>query len=480
MTPDDQERARVLMRRLHGTMGLAEWIRVNFPHEPPPPHLMPIIELVERARRERIKVCLSLPPRHGKTVTLLRALGWWLKCFPADTCAYYSYSDTQARSKSRKARAWARNVGIELDPSSKNVAEWRTTLEGGVLSGGLRGGLTGQGVSGLFIVDDPFKNREEADSLLIRDRVYEAFNEVVFTRLEGASVIVVHTRWHEDDLIGRLAKEGWEVLNIPAISEEEDEKTPPDILDREPDEALWPSRFAIDELKAIKKQIGDWSFAALYQGRPRPRGTQVFGEPARFILPRGNPFDATNQYLSDWRDFLTGKHLVIPCDPAASKSTAADYSVAGVLAFNKLGLDATCWVIDVIRGQWAIPVLVRHLRRLQSSWKCLIVVEAVAGFKAVPQMLKHVDKNLRIVEVHPSTDKFQRAQPVAAAWNDQRVLVPMRPEWVDPFLGEVQSFTGVSDATDDQVDMLAHGWNAMSGAIVRPPRRSRVRRGPYG
>lgn len=493
MPPEDRERALELLYDRLRVQPFADYICENFPHEPPPEHVQPIIELVERARHERIKVCLSMPPRHAKTVTLLRALGWWLKHEPSDTCAYYSYSDTQARSKSRLARAWAAKAGVELDRSSKNVAEWRTTRGGGVLAGGLRGGLTGQGVSGLFIVDDPFKNREEADSELIRERVYEAFNEVVFTRLEGASVIVVHTRWHEDDLIGRLMKEeGWEVINLPAIAEDPDEDTTSpfsvtgvcaDILGREPGEALWPTRFSAEELRAIKRQIGEWSFAALYQGRPRPRGSSVFNEPARFQLPAGGLMPwacSTSAARTEWANFLEGKRLAIAVDPAASEKTVADYSVAGVMAFDAIGPGMNTWLLDVMRGQWTIPKLVGKLRALQSRWGALLVVEAVGGFKAVPQMLKHVDPNLRIVTISPSTDKFQRAQGCAAAWNAQRFHVPIGPDWVDPFLSEVLSFTGVKDLHDDQVDMISHGWNAMAIARRRGGRRSRRARAPFG
>lgn len=496
MPPHVRERALALMKDRVEAQPLAEYITEHFPHEPPPAHILPIIKILERARHERIKVCLSLPPRHAKTVTILRAIGWWLKHEPADTCAYFSYNNKQAQSKSRIARRWAEHAGLVLDKDAQSVAEWRTPEGGGLVAGGLRGGLTGQGVSGLFIVDDPLKNREEADSRLIRDRVYEAFNEVVFTRLEGASVVVVHTRWHEDDLIGRLADDGWEVINIPAIAEEDD------YLDRTADAALWASRFDRAELEDIKTQIGEWSFAALYQGRPQPRGHSVFNDPITFPLPAKGIMPwacTTREQRMEWAQFLhppgqPAKRLVIACDPAASERTHADYSAAGVLAFDKLGPDGTCWVIDVMRGQWTIPVLVEKLRMLQRGWNARIVVEAVAGFKAVPQMLKHVDPSLIITEIHPTTDKFQRAQGVAAAWNVGRVLVPggqlgpqgevdlmgTAPEWVDPFLSEVLSFTGVKDKHDDQVDMLAHGWNAIASVRPRKPRYSTKSRGTFG
>lgn len=495
LSDEDRKWAEDLLEDRHDVQPLREFITEHWPHEPPPDHIIPIIKLIERARHERIKVCLSLPPRHAKTVTILRGIVWWLMNEPADTCAYYSYSDTQARSKSAIARRWAREVGISIDSKDdeawkrverklklskeqKSTNEWRTDKQGGVLAGGLQSGLTGQGVSGLFIVDDPFKNRKDADSIVVREAIWDNLNEVVFTRLEGASVIVVHTRWHEDDLIGRLSKDkSWEVINIPAIAEEYDPETntPPDPLGREPGESLWEKRFPLSELLAIKKQIGDWSFASLYQGRPQPKGSSVFKEPARFVLPKNR---------DQWRDFLAGKFLVIGVDPAASEATHADYSVAVLMAKDRLGPEGSAWILDVVRKQATIPVFIRDLRALQARWKCLLAVEAVAGFKAVPQMLKHVDPNLRIVEVKVTTDKFMRAQPVAAAWNDARVFVPVGDEsdldWVDPYLQEMLSFTGVKDPNDDQVDGTAHGWNQMAQVVLRTPRGARQGRGAFG
>jgi predicted phage terminase large subunit-like protein len=445
---------------------LREFITDLVPHEPPPPHTKLLTDLIEQARRERIRVCLSWPPRHAKTVTLLRANAWWLGLYPADTNAYFSYSDTQAKSKSRLARRWAIRSGVELADDSKNMSEWRTTDGGGLIAGGAGGGLTGQGVSGLFIVDDPFKNRTEADSLLIRDRVWEWFKECVYTRLEGASVIVVHTRWHEDDLIGRLEDAGgWDVINLPAIAEA------PDQIGRAAGEALWPDRFNTEELQDIRARIGEWSFAALYQGRPQPRGANVFGEPARFELPN-TP--------EEWKEFLQGKYLMIGVDPAASEKTRADYSAAVVMASDGIGPTMTTWILRVIRVQQAIPAFVQTLRDLQAYWRCMLAIEAVAGFKALPQMLRHVDPNLRLLEIHPTTDKFQRSQGLAAAWNDGRVLVPIGEEWVDPYLQEMLSFSGVKDAHDDQVDGTAHGWNALANARPRRRERVRVADGPFG
>lgn len=445
------------LEAIGGGESLADFIARISPHHPPPPHLRPLIQLVERARHQRVRALVSLPPRHGKTTCLLHALAWWILSAPADTCAYFSYGDDLARSKSRIARQLARQAGVKLSSDSANLSEWRTTAGGGLLAGGAGSGFTGQGVSGLLVIDDAIKDRQEADSALVRNRVAEWFGEVAFTRLEGASVIVVGTRWHSDDLIGRLEATGeWQVLNLPALADTDDP------LGRKPGEALWPERFPVEELESIRRQIGEWSFAALYEGRPRPRGAAVFGEPSRFDAPAWKPERA---------------RVIIGADPAASEKTSADYSVACVLAVSGRGDHVTARVLDVFRKQITIPAFAAALRKLSRKWwGAPIAVEAVGGFKAVPQLLRAVDSSLRLVEVKLRGDKFQRAQAVAAAWNDGRVLVPTSAPWVADFLAEVQSFTGVKDAHDDQVDALAHAWNAISNSRAT---EAHIPRGPF-
>lgn len=457
--PDPETERRLKLARLRAELRLGDGLRGESlhdficrisPHHPPPRHLRPVIAQLEAARRpdRKIRVCFSMPPRHAKTTLIQHAIPWWLSRYPQETCAYASYSDRQAWSKSRVMRTLADFAGVRLADDQQNVAEWRTTTGGGLLSVGAGSGLTGQGVSGLMVVDDPFKNPEDANSQIIRDKVGEWFDGVIMTRIEGAAVFVLHTRWHADDLIGRLAKRaGWLVINLPALAEENDP------LGRAPGELLWPERadlaMQIEEARATNAYI----FAALYQGRPRPRGGAVFGEP-RYYDPA-----TTN---------LDGCRFVLAADPAASEKTSADYSAAVVLAIKGTGKDAIAYVRHVYRKQVAIPRLVDDLLSLQRTFgNTVINIEAVGGFKAVPQMLRAVNKNLRVKEIVPLGDKFLRAQPAASAWNSGRILVPSdSPPWLADFLQEVGAFTGVHDAYDDQVDALSHAWNAGPKASI--------------
>lgn len=449
---------------LGGVIGderLYDWIVRNAPRHKPPKHVQPLLDLLERARLEPVRACVSMPPRHAKTTTIVHAIPWWLQLSPADTNAYVTYGDDLSRSKSRIARRLATDSNVKLADDSKSLSEWRTTAGGGLLATGIGGPLTGQGITGLLVVDDPIKNRAEAESELARGGVWDWFNDVAYTRLEpGASCIVVQTRWHDDDLTGRLLSMGveddpdgikWECINLAAIAENDN-----DPLGRAPGEALWPDRYPLWLLKQIRSQIGEWGFGSLYQGRPKPKGSKVFGEPGVYDPATVN---------------LTGCRVYIGVDPAATASTKADYSVAIAIAV-RFGPDrdpttATCYVLDVLREQMEVPDFIKKLRAFQIRWySAPAAIEAVGLGKAVPQMHKVLSPDLNVFEIPAHGDKFTRAQPVAAAWNEGRVLVPMNAPWLSEFKKELLAFTGVGDKQDDQVDGLSHAWNSIAWAPV--------------
>lgn len=468
LSPDELEEFKELAKARRGGEGLWDFICRLTPHEPPPRHLRPLIDAIEEARRRPVKICVSMPPRHAKTETLLKGIAWWLSKTPADTCAYLTHGQDLANSKSRKTRNYAKAVGVRLSEDSNALHEWRTTQGGGLLAGGAGGPLTGQGVTGFMVVDDPFKNREEADSEGHREKIWEWFNEVAMTRLERASVIVVHTRWHEDDLIGRLSKmPDWKVIRLPAIAEAADNDNA-DPIGRRPGEALWPERYPVlwtptaagvlgaeaGQHGSIRGQIGEFSFAALYQQQPRPRGSKLFGA--------ASYFDRALLDMTAWR-------LVIGGDPAATAKTSGNWSVGIVLAYRGRKPELEFRILEMYREQVSVPEYARALRALQLQWGMApIYVEAVAGFKAVPQLLREQDPSLLVFEAPAVGDKFTRAQLAAAAWNARpsRLLVPLdAPPWLAPLLHELRNFSGVNDAEDDIVDALAHAVNA---AIMEP------------
>jgi predicted phage terminase large subunit-like protein len=445
LTPEQILRAKAIKAELAGGgRTLREFIAWQAPHEPPPPHLQAVIDVVERARTEQIQVCISMPPRHGKTITLQRALAWWLSATPSDACAYVSYSGDQAKSKAGPVHALARAAGVEVG-SRDTLGEWRTADGGGLLAAGAGGGLTGQGVHGLMIYDDPYQDREEAESPAQREKVWDRFCDVVLTRNEGQSVIVVQTRWHPDDLIGRLVRDrDWPCINFAAIAE------PDDPLGRAPGEALWPDRHPLEELQAVRA-INAHTFASMFQGRPRPRGATVF---------------KTETYYDPDTFSMEGCRLSWHCDAAGSARTSADYGAIVAVALRGYGEKTEGFVLDVYRQQVEIPQFVRDVRAWQIRLgNHRVNIDGASGTdKAVAQMLREIDSELKVRECVPVGDKFTRAQAAATAWNEGRLRVPMpkanRPvPWLKAFLAEVTSFTGVNDTHDDQVDCLSGAWN---------------------
>src|SRR5262245_875456 len=219
---------------------------------------------------------IEAPPRHGKSELISRYLpAWYLGIFPARRVMLVGYGATFARSWGRKARGLLAEhgracFGVELNPVERAASEWGLAgREGGMITSGVGGPLTGRGAN-LLIIDDPVKNSDQSDSLTIRDRHWDWWQSTASTRIEpGGCAIVIATRWHRDDLSGRLIRAsraggGAPVrrLRLPAIAEEDDP------LGRSRGEALWPERWPLRRLERIRqeKEAGWWQ--AMYQQRP--------------------------------------------------------------------------------------------------------------------------------------------------------------------------------------------------------------------
>jgi predicted phage terminase large subunit-like protein len=399
-----------------------------------PSHLGRIAATIERVLREPVTACFNAPPRHGKTELILHAVPYILQRRPHWTIGYASHSASVAWSKSRLARDYAIRAGIKLRGDTNSVHEWRTVEGGGMLAAGVMGSWTGQGVNVLFI-DDPYSDRQDAESPLIRSRVIEWFQSVANTRVEpNGSILPNHTRWHERDLTGFCLSElGYEEVNLPAIDEHGN--------------ALWPERWPLDALERKRRGVGAYDWAALYLGRPVPKGGEVFRTPARYEEPA-----------------IAGARIVIGCDPAGSEAASSNHTAAVVLAVQGIGAEATADVIDVIRRHGETKAIADELEALQRKWGAPLTIEASRDGKAIARALRTSNQRLIITEVAPFASKFIRAQPLAGAWNEGRVRVPLRSPWLDDYLHEFSKFTGVEGGTDDQVDATAYAWNAASVA----------------
>ena len=430
--------------------GLLDFVPRVSPRFAPPLHLAPIADLIERAvRGESIRALISVPPRHGKTELLVHGIAWGLAQNPRLQFGYVSYAEAFARTKSRRARDLARASYITIRPDADALSEWRTRDDGGLLATGIGGPLTGHGVD-ILLVDDPHKNREEAESALLRQGVYEWFASTGVTRVEPTgSIIVVHTRWHGDDLIGRLERESAKFAESGGIEGEHWDTINLRAIDERSGEALWPERWPVDVLLRRRRTVGEYEWAALFQGRPRPRGAKLFREPARYEHPE-----------------IAGRRIIIGVDVAGTKSSRADWTVAAVLAVTGEADELCADVLEVLRLQEEIPRVCRELEALQKRWDAPLVIEGSGLGKAVPQTLLDVNPRLRIEVVYPSEDKFTRAQAYAAGWNQGRARLPPSAPWLSEFLRVHTDFTGVNDRHDDDVDAAVHAWNY---ALAMPP-----------
>jgi len=427
-------RQRTILSREIERDSLMDFIPAANPALVAPRHLGPLVDVLEHCIEEPCRVVVSTPPQHGKTLVSQNALVWLLAHRnPALRHAYVSYDSNRAEQISLECQQLADNIGLKYTGSRKH---WATRQGGGVHATGIGGPLTGYGVNGLLLVDDACKNRAEAESAIYRERTDQWFRDVALTRTHpGASVIVIATRWHPDDLPGRLIARGWQSINLPAINED--------------GEALWPDARPLSWLQEKRTLVGEYTWSSLYQGRPVARGGAVFGD----------------VHLADKLP-VTGYRVAIGIDCAYTAKTHADYSCAVVLVKtpDARAKDGSItlgpiYVADVVRMQVQVPQFAARLNLLRSKygnpravWYTSTTEQGLAQMFVPP-----VEARLA------KADKFVRAQPAAAAWNAGRILVPRGAPWADAFLSEVCSFTGVHDPHDDQVDALAAAYDALMG-----------------
>lgn len=303
-------------------------------------------------------------------------------------------------------------------------------------------------VHNCIIVDDPVKSREEANSLAYRERVWDWYREDLYTRLEPAgAVVLIQTRWHEDDLAGRiLASETaaeWTVLSFPAEAEAGDP------LGREIGEPLCPERFDRAALADIRATLGTWAYTALYQQRPLPVGGGMFHKDWLPIVPEA-PAEAKRVRYWD----------------KAGTAGGGDYSAGVRLAKT---VDGIFYVEHVVRGQWSALERSRIERQTAEldGHGVAIWVEQEPGSGGKESAEVSV-RNLAGFNVHaePVTGaKEVRAAPFAAQCEAGNVRL-VRGEWCSTFIDELTSFP--SGAHDDQVDAVAGAFAKLTLGARRP------------
>ncbi len=356
---DSAQAAQILLRRRNARRSLLSFTNYTFPQYIAEPAHAKIAATLDRCVQGAIhKLMIFAPPQHGKSeLVSVRFPTYWLGHHPNDPVVLTSYGASLAEFKSRQARQIVESADyarlfphVTTDIGSRAVNNWRLAppQRGGMLAAGVGGPITGHGAM-LGIIDDPFENWEQAQSQTVRDRVWEWYKGTFRTRIwENGIIILIMTRWHEDDLAGRLlAEQGdeWTVLRLAARAESQPERDEnnrrlgiaagePDPLAREPGMPLTPRRFSDEALHGIERDVGSLVWSAEYQGVPRSL--------------EGNRF---KRHWFEVIDALpaTIKRRVRYWDNAATEAGGC-YTVGLLLAETA---DQHYIVEDVVRGQWS-------------------------------------------------------------------------------------------------------------------------------
>lgn len=413
--------------------------------------------LIQLANTPDGRLIISLPPQEGKSTRAMDFIIWSLLRNPDLRVAVASYAQGLANRNGRRLRntiAAHPHLGLSIAPDNGAISEWTLAgHDGGVLSVGRGAGITGRPVD-LLLIDDPLKDRNEADSQLIRDNCWDWWTDSLSTRLApGAPVLLILTRWHEDDLAGRLtsAPDGhlWQVINIPAEADTDD-----DPLGRKPGTYLDSARGRTEaQWDAIKVRVGSRTWASLYQGRPAPAEGgmvkrdwwQYYDQPLWIELDNGQ------------RRTLGMDAVLISADLTFKGEDHSDYVAIGV--WGRRGPNA--YLLDQVRGHYDFPEQVRQLEALCARWPdaALKVIEDKANGPAVIATLRR--RIPGIVAEIPQGSKVARLAAVSPLIEAGNVHLP-NPQ-LAPWVGDyVEEFAGFPNAAhDDQVDHTTQGLNRL-------------------
>ncbi|WP_214629999.1 phage terminase large subunit [Paenibacillus agaridevorans] len=421
------------------------------------------------------RVIVTMPPRHGKSERVSKKFpAWHVGRNPTDEIILASYSIDLSRGFSRISRdTLTSNYGVfdaKVDPNNQSAESWGIEgYRGGVTAAGVGGAITGKGAK-IAIIDDPVKNAEEANSEVMREKVWDWYQSTLYTRLTpDGRIIVVMTRWHEDDLVGRLLKkerdeiaegthkgERWTVINFPALAESDD------YLGRVEGEPLWPEfGFDAHRLEQIKSDVGSYVFNALYQQRPSAAGGTIFKrEHFRYFR---------EEVIGNMPYFVLGEKryrkydlwIFQTVDTANSEKTINDYFVVStwyVTPHNELLL------YDVYRTHITGPDQKPLMRNMSNRFRprYQAIEDKTYGTNLIQEMRR---EGMTVKAIKVDKDKVTRSLVIAARYEVSMVYHREGAQWLTDYEDELLSFP--RGKHDDQVDTAS-----IAGEIVHtlPPR----------
>jgi predicted phage terminase large subunit-like protein len=439
--PDVQNALEAELARRH----LADFCERMDPRYERARHSDRLIEHLEAVERGDItRLMVFEPPRHSKSYHVSeRFPAWNLGRNPTDQMILASYGAHLAERASRIVRnlitddRWPfPKVGVAQDSAA--VDRWATNHGGIVVAAGVGGAMTGFGANKLLI-DDPVKGRAEADSETYREATWNWYVEVARTRLmPRGSIILCQTRWHEDDLAGRILNSAgaasWTVLNLPAVAD-----MPDDPLGRNIGEPLWPEWFDTAALAEIKQdltnEMGSRAWLALYQQRP--------------TADEGGQFKRA-WFTERWDTQPKPDVCLLAVDAAYKTGVMNDFSAIVVAGSTPTAFP----VLDVRQGRWEYPELKRAILEAAERWNPNgVLIEDTAAGQSVIQELRRSTR-LPLIPIKVTASKEARAAAVAPTCESGRVILPRSGPLVSALVDQLAAFP--TGQHDDMVDAFVH------------------------
>lgn len=355
-----------------------------------------------------------MPPRHGKSELASRRFpAWCLGRHPEWEFIAASYNSDLAADFGREVRNIIASEeyglvfpGVALAADSQAANRWHTNAQGSYVAAGIGTAVTGRGAR-IFLIDDPVKDKEDADSTIVQKRAWDWYQSVAITRLTAdGAMILIQTRWNVADLGGRiLAATGkeWDVLALPAI--------------REDGSALWPERYGLPQLEGIRNTIGTRNWSALYQQSPVPEGGGEFQRSWCRHYQKNDGGDCSRYIL---------------VDPAGRKNSTSDYTSMWVVG---LGSDGNYYVLDMLRDRLNLTERGDALFRLHRKWKPLEVryerYGMMGDIEHFTERMERENYRFHIVEVAGTVSKEARIRRLVPLFERGRVYLPMHHHYTD-------------------------------------------------
>lgn len=408
------------------------------------------LQAVERGEIKRLMI--FMPPRHSKSQTVSETFpSWYLGRNPDRRVMLISYGDQLAKMFGRKNRQKIEEFGSDIfnqriDKFDASVNAWSLDgRTGGMLSQGIEASLTGHGAS-LLIIDDPIRNREVASSKTQRDKIYDEYKSSIMTRLTGdGRVILIQTRWHEDDLAGAiLANEPnkWDVVSLPAFADESDP------LGRAQGEPLWAENgFDAKWLEETKASIGNLAFASLYQQRPTPDEGNII-----------------RRHWLKYYDTVPAKfeEQVISLDASFKGNEDSDYCAFTV--WGRIGAEK--YLLDIVREKLNFPQTILVLKQLIAKYPRAAskLIEDKANGSAIIDFLKREISG--IIPVTPKESKVARLFAVSPQFEAGNVFLPNEKlcPLIFDYANELTTFP--NSKHDDMADSTSQALNYLESRTV--------------